>query len=217
VVLLLLGFLGVRLYQHNSLVRWVRQQALPEISRLLESGELKPAFRLIRRAEAILPNDPTLKRIHHNSSFETPFSTNPPGAEVWATGYTPDDNDWLRLGTTPFTTRELLWGFYRFRIVRLGFRTILATGEVRGGTSLNFDLDAEGAIPTATKSPTGSSKNLSITADIRSGSTGNRTLSKAAADSPGKRPCSCFATPLANRALPHGSGAHIRKPTMTTR
>jgi pimeloyl-ACP methyl ester carboxylesterase len=147
VVLLLLGFLGVRLYQHNSLVRWVRQQALPEISRLLESGELKPAFRLIRRAEAILPNDPTLKRIHHNSSFETPFSTNPPGAEVWATGYTPDDNDWLRLGTTPFTTRELLWGFYRFRIVRLGFRTILATGEVRGGTSLNFDLDAEGAIP----------------------------------------------------------------------
>ena len=143
----ILLLLGVRLYQHNSRVRWVRQQALPEISRLLESGELKPAFRLIRRAEAILPNDPTLKRIHHTSSFETPFSTTPPGAEVWATGYSPDDNDWLSLGTTPFTTEELLWGFYRFRIVKPGFRTILATGEVRGGTSLNFDLDAEGAIP----------------------------------------------------------------------
>ncbi|MEK7404582.1 MAG: protein kinase [Acidobacteriota bacterium] len=146
-LLLLLGYLGVRLYQHNARVRWVREQATPEISRLLESGELKAAFRLMRRAEAILPNDSALKRIHHNSSFETPFSTNPPGAEVWATGYTPEDNDWLRLGTTPFTTKELLWGFYRFRIVKPGFRTILATGEVRGGTSLSFDLDAEGAIP----------------------------------------------------------------------
>jgi serine/threonine protein kinase len=146
-ILLLFGFLGVRLYQHSSRVRWVREQAIPEISRLLESGELKAAFRLMRRAEAVLPDDPMLKRIHHNSSFETPFSTNPPGAEVWATGYTPDDNDWLRLGTTPFTTKELLWGFYRFRIVKPGFRTILGTGEVRGGTSLDFDLDAEGAIP----------------------------------------------------------------------
>ena len=146
-IFLLLAFLSVRLYQHSSRVRWVREQAIPEISRLLESGELKAAFRLMRRAEAVLPDDPMLKRIHHNSSFETPFSTNPPGAEVWATGYTPDDNDWLRLGTTPFTTKELLWGFYRFRIVKPGFRTILATGEVRGGTSLDFDLDAEGAIP----------------------------------------------------------------------
>ncbi|MCX6636334.1 MAG: protein kinase [Acidobacteria bacterium] len=146
-ILLLLGYLGVRLNQHSSRVRWVREQAIPEISRLLESGEFKPAFRLMRRAEAILPNDFTLKRIHHNSSFETPFSTNPPGADVWATGYAPDDNDWLLLGTTPFTTKELLWGFYRFRIVKPGFRTILATGEVRGGTSLNFDLDAQSAIP----------------------------------------------------------------------
>ncbi len=146
-ILLLAVFFGIRLYQHNSRVRWVRQEAIPEISRLLESGELRSAFRLIRRAKAILPDDSTLNRIHHNNSFETPFSTDPPGAEVWATGYNPDDNDWLHLGATPFTTKELLWGFYRFRIERPGFQTILATGEVRGGTSLHFELDVEGAIP----------------------------------------------------------------------
>ena len=146
-ILLLLGFLGVRLYQHSSRVRWVREQAIPEISRLLDSFQYKAAYRLIRRAEAVLPNDPTLKQICYNSSFATSFSTNPPGAEVWATGYSPEDNDWVRLGTTPFTTKELLLGVYRFRIVKPGFRTILGTGEVRGGTSLRFDLDAEGAIP----------------------------------------------------------------------
>jgi HEAT repeat protein len=31
--LLLLGFLGWRVYQHNARVRWVREQAIPEISR----------------------------------------------------------------------------------------------------------------------------------------------------------------------------------------
>jgi serine/threonine protein kinase len=98
-ILLLLGFLGVRLYQHNSRVRWVREQAIPEISRLLDSGEHRAAFRLMRRAEAVLPNDPTLTQIHHSASMPTSFRTNPPGAEVWATGFAPDDNDWLRLGT----------------------------------------------------------------------------------------------------------------------
>jgi eukaryotic-like serine/threonine-protein kinase len=147
VMLLLLGFLGVRQYQHNSRVRWVRGQAIPEISRLLDSTDFEAAFHLIRRAEAILPNDPTLKKLHHDNSFPTSFRTNPPGAEVWATGYSPDDNGWLYLGTTPFTTTELLWGFYRFRVVKPGFQTILATGQAIGGTSLGFDLDAEGALP----------------------------------------------------------------------
>jgi serine/threonine protein kinase/formylglycine-generating enzyme required for sulfatase activity/pimeloyl-ACP methyl ester carboxylesterase len=146
-MLLLLGFLGVRQYQHNSRVRWVREQAIPEISRLMDSTDFEAAFHLIRRAEAILPNDPTLKKVHHDNSFPTSFRTNPPGAEVWATSYRPDDHDWLYLGTTPFTTAELLWGFYRFRVVKPGFQTILAAGEAIGGTSLGFDLDAEGALP----------------------------------------------------------------------
>ncbi len=146
-IFLLLGSLGVRLYQHNARARWMREQAIPEMSRLLDSRQFRAAFRLLRRAEAVLPSDPTLKQIYRNSSFETPFSTNPPGAEVWVTGYAPDDNDWLRLGTTPFTTKELLLGLYRFRIEKSGFRTILGTGEVRGGTSLIFDLDPEGTIP----------------------------------------------------------------------
>lgn len=146
-ILLLLGYLGVRLYRHSARVRWVREQAIPEVSRLLDSGERRAAFRLIRRAEAILPNDATLKQIHHGSSFPNSFRTNPPGAEVWVTGYAPDDNDWLRLGTTPFTTNELLLGLYRFRIVKPGFQTILGSGEARGGSTLEFDLDPERAIP----------------------------------------------------------------------
>ncbi len=146
-ILLMAGFVGVRLYQQYSRVRWVREQAVPEIARLLDSGDFKTASRLMRRAKAVLPDDPALRQIDQNSCMPTSFRTNPPGAEVWVTGYTPDDDDWLRLGTTPFTTDELLLGLYRFRIAKPGFQTILGSGEVRGGTTLEFDLDAEGAIP----------------------------------------------------------------------
>ncbi len=146
-ILLSLGFLGVRSYQHSSRVRWVREQAIPEIRRSLDSADLQSAFRLIRRAEALLPNDPALKQIHHDMSLPASFRTNPPGAEVWATGYAPDDNDWVHLGTTPFTTNELPWGIYRLRIVKPGFQTIQGAGEFLGGTSVRFDLDAEGTIP----------------------------------------------------------------------
>jgi eukaryotic-like serine/threonine-protein kinase len=147
VILLLLGFWGVRMYQHSSRVRWVKEQAVPEIARLLDAGESPAAFRLLRRAEAVLPIDPMLEKIHQDGSLPTTFRSSPPGAEVWATGYAPDDNDWIRLGATPITTNRLWWGLYRFRLVKPGYQTVLGSGEVRGGTSLEFDLDPAGSIP----------------------------------------------------------------------
>ncbi len=146
-ILLVLGFVGVRLYQHNARVRWAREQAIPEIRRLLEARELRAAFRLMRRAEAVLPNDPTLRQIQQQSSLPISFRTNPPGAEVWATGYDPADNDWILMGKTPFTSHKLSVGCYRFRIVKPGFQMIEGTDENRGGATLTYDLDPEGTLP----------------------------------------------------------------------
>jgi hypothetical protein len=50
------------------------------------------------------------------------------------------------LGKTLFTTRELPQGYYRFRIVKLGFQPILASGGILG-EPLEFNLDREGSIP----------------------------------------------------------------------
>ncbi len=137
---------GVLLYHHNSRVRWAREQAIPEITKLFDSAERKAAFRLLRRTEKILPNDPALRKIHEDNSFPMSFKTNPSGAEVWAAVYGVDDDEWLRLGRTPFTTKELTPNSYRFRIEKPGFQTILGAGEVPGGL-MEFDLDALGSIP----------------------------------------------------------------------
>jgi serine/threonine protein kinase/pimeloyl-ACP methyl ester carboxylesterase len=146
VILLLLGFLGVRLYQHNSRVRWVREQVLPELERLSQSGERKAAFRLMRHAEAVLPGDPALQQARREWSIPMPFQTNPPGAEVWVAEYGATDGEWLPLGRTPFTSRELTYGYHSVRIVKPGFETILGSGEVPG-PSMEFDLDPVGSLP----------------------------------------------------------------------
>ena len=145
-VLLLLMFIGVRLYQHNSRVRWVREQVIPAVPGMLESADYKGAFRLLRRAEATLPHDPALEKLRREIFIPFSVRTNPPGAEVWAAEYDAQGDDWQRLGTTPLT-RELLPNlYYRFRIVKAGFQTILGAGGVFAGP-LEFDLDPDGTLP----------------------------------------------------------------------
>jgi dienelactone hydrolase len=145
-VLLLLGLLGVRLYQQNSRVRWVREQVLPEFTRLSDSGDRKAAFRLMRHAEAAVPGDPALQQARGERSFPMPFQTNPPGAEVWVAEYGAEDGEWLPLGRTPFTSRDLPFGYYSVRIVKPGFEPILGAGQVPG-PPIQFDLDPVGNLP----------------------------------------------------------------------
>jgi serine/threonine protein kinase len=167
-ILILLGFFGVRLYQHYSRLRWIREQVIPEVNRLVSSHQNSAAFRLLRRAEKILPNDPALRQLHQSVSFTTTFYTNPPGAEVWATEYAAQD-DWLRLGKTPFTAKELPLGYYRFRIVKPGFRSILAAGG-SVGPPLEFDLDASNAIPEDMVRVPGGTVSIAGLADAKLGS-----------------------------------------------
>jgi len=143
----LLGYAGLRLYENASRVRWVRGQAVPEIARLIEAGNHEGASRLLRRADSIAPGDPDLAKVRDTIAMPAAFQTNPAGAEVWATGYQPDDEDWVRLGTTPFTTKVLPIGFYRVRVQKPGSEIIDASAEVRGGNAVVFDLDPAGSLP----------------------------------------------------------------------
>ncbi|MCU0250417.1 MAG: protein kinase [Vicinamibacterales bacterium] len=145
--LLLAAFAGLRLYQHSAKVRWVREEVLPELTRLVDGGDYKAAFRLLRRADTAVPGDEGVKQLRARTALPLTVRTNPAGAEVWATGYEPGDEDWVRLGTTPFTTRLLPLGFYRVRVQKPQFDTIIASGEVRGGTTMEFDLDPAGSLP----------------------------------------------------------------------
>jgi hypothetical protein len=47
----------------SSRARWARNQALPEIVRLVEKEDFDGAFRLARQAERHIPDDPQLARL----------------------------------------------------------------------------------------------------------------------------------------------------------
>jgi eukaryotic-like serine/threonine-protein kinase len=110
----------VRSWQSNSRVRWARNVAVPEIQRLADQADYDGAYRLAREAMAVLPDDPQLKQIWIDATFEVTIETNPPGADVALKGYRADAADWIAMGRTPLTNVRVPNGPLRVRITKEG-------------------------------------------------------------------------------------------------
>jgi len=73
------------LVKHSRDVRWAREVALPEISRLAEQGrfgEFGEAYTLAVKAEKSIPDDPVLAQLWPVISYQTSVETTPTGADV---------------------------------------------------------------------------------------------------------------------------------------
>ncbi|MCK5650262.1 MAG: serine/threonine protein kinase, partial [Gemmatimonadetes bacterium] len=76
--------LGVWFFQRRADIRWAREEALPEIARLIGENDtwrnLVPPYRLAEQAEAILGDDPELAELFSQISLNIDVLTEPPGA-----------------------------------------------------------------------------------------------------------------------------------------
>jgi formylglycine-generating enzyme required for sulfatase activity/dienelactone hydrolase len=146
-VLLVLGLiLAAAWFVHRGArQRWARQEALPEIERLLDSspgsGDLSrwQAFRLGREAERWLPGDPMLERLRERYSGPVTVHSDPPGARVFARPYGEGGEDWELVGVTPIDELHFASGVLRLRVEKDGFEPIddlswhyLVAGDGRG-------------------------------------------------------------------------------------
>jgi hypothetical protein len=130
--LLVLGLILLTVwYVHRGArQRWARQQALPEIERLVESspgsGDLNRwhASALGREAERWIPNDPLLERLRERYSGLVTVHTDPPGARVLAQPYAAAGEVWEPLGVTPIDQVRFSLGVLRLRIDKDGFEPI---------------------------------------------------------------------------------------------
>ena len=131
-MLLLVG--GVAwVVRHNGKVRWARQQAIPEISRLIENGQYVSAFYLSEQAKQYIPNDPLLAKLDRDYSIATSIRTNPPGADVLMKGYGNPESEWQSLGQSPLENIRLPFGYLRWRVSKQGYETVEgAAGPVAG-------------------------------------------------------------------------------------
>ncbi len=113
---------GARMWVHQSQVRWARDVALPAAARLVDEGRTYAAYRLLREAEAYVPDDPILEELLLESATRVSIRSTPPGAQVYARDFLDEPHAWELLGSTPLDAVRLPWGHLVYRISLEGFQ-----------------------------------------------------------------------------------------------
>jgi formylglycine-generating enzyme required for sulfatase activity/dienelactone hydrolase len=120
------------IYRGNARTRWARNEAIPQIMRLVQTDDYTGAFALAKQAERYIPNDPVLSGLWPQFSSAVSIKTEPAGADVYVQPYAATDNAWQRLGPTPIEATNLPLGVYRFRIEKEGFETLVLAARNPG-------------------------------------------------------------------------------------
>ena len=115
------AFIGVRAWRHRLRVSWARSAAIPELVRLAEARDYWPAFMLARRIEAVVPDDPTLRRLRPQFAGEFKRKALPHGAKVLARPRDDGEEGWVELGEATGKPLPAPLGYSVFRVQSPGF------------------------------------------------------------------------------------------------
>jgi hypothetical protein len=131
---------------------WVRNQALPELVRLVDAGESWPAFLLARRIQAVVPGEPTVEKLRPRFAGQTLRQFRPAGATLLARPRTGGDADWVELGQVGGKPVPAPLGYSEFRLQAPGYESrefamsvygfAFDTGRIKGTLSLPRPGDA---------------------------------------------------------------------------
>jgi dienelactone hydrolase len=138
------GMAAFLTYRRQERLRWIRQEAMPEIARLVAADRYVPAFRLIQESERELRDDPQLAALARQSTRTASVNSSEPGAQVEVRDYFDADDDWLRLGTTPLEHVRVPGGYLAWRVSR-GSTT--QTVALPTSETMTFDLGAAWKAP----------------------------------------------------------------------
>ena len=138
-------------WNRSGNLRWAREEALPEIARLIDDANYSAAFRLAQEAEEYLANDPILTGMWPEMSQYTSVRTDPPGADVYLADYGAADGGWELLGTTPIDSARIPLGFFHWKLEKAGYRTVEAASSGAFAPFIDENgeiaLDEEGSVP----------------------------------------------------------------------
>jgi formylglycine-generating enzyme required for sulfatase activity/dienelactone hydrolase len=121
VVLAALVGVGAWQWHRASRVRWAEREALPEINRLTEKGDLGEAYRVALEARKYIPDSAELQKSLDRITLPISVVTEPPGARVLVKGYATPEAPWETLGETPLQEVRIPYALLRWRIEKEGF------------------------------------------------------------------------------------------------
>ena len=145
VALVLLVAFGAFWWRRDAQSRWVRNEALPEIERLVNAQDINAAYGLARRAMEITPDDPQLKQVWRRINFYATIESEPPGAKVEFKVHAAPDASWTSLGTTQLAEVGVPLAQLRFRVTKDGYVPIEATPQI--GQTMRFELHPADSVP----------------------------------------------------------------------
>jgi formylglycine-generating enzyme required for sulfatase activity/dienelactone hydrolase len=148
----LLAIAGVVWYvTRDSEARRARDEALPQIKRLLDTDQYSSAFVVALRAEQHIPDDPRLAELWPQISRRLSFTTTPEGATIsyatYAPGATPS---WIALGQSPLRDIRVPQGPLHLRVESPGFETVetlIAPPTAPPPPAIAIAMDRVGSVP----------------------------------------------------------------------
>jgi len=141
-VVLAICLVAVWFFNRQANIRWARQEALPEIERLIEENwrDFTEPYRLAEKAEEYIPNDPKLAELFSKCSLNINIKTEPSGAKIYMKEYKSPDKEWEFLGVSPIENIRLPVGIFRWKMEKESHETVMAA-------SSTWDLDIVGKNP----------------------------------------------------------------------
>lgn len=152
VIILLISFVLGWFINRSAKVRWARDQAIPELMRLVEEIDYidyldrTVAYELAMEAEKYIPSDSVLIMLLGHLTRYVTIESEPPGANVYDKEYPAINADWEYLGQTPFDSIRVPRGFFRFKFEKKGYQDVYTTAGI-WGPKIFRKLDEEGKIP----------------------------------------------------------------------
>lgn len=131
------------LWQRSAGAHRARTEWIPEIARLVDSGDNAGAFALAQEARRYAPDDPLLNSLTPLFAARYAVTSSPDGAEVRVRPYDGSDADWQALGHTPLTEVELPRTALLWRFAKEGF---VAAEQANSAFGSQIDTGAGGAI-----------------------------------------------------------------------
>jgi dienelactone hydrolase len=149
--LLLLGAAGAiaaAYLRRGEAARWAREDALREITALVETDQYTAAYVTAERAEPYLPDNAGLAALWPTIAVTLTLATEPEGADVYYKEYGDIAGEWRHLGRAPLKDARLPRGTIRFRIEKEGYVPVYLARNLTGRLTLepvvlSADADAD--------------------------------------------------------------------------
>ncbi|MGC2619895.1 MAG: SUMF1/EgtB/PvdO family nonheme iron enzyme, partial [Acidobacteriaceae bacterium] len=138
--LVAVGLAGWALMRRAAERRWAREEAIPEMERLVDARKPLAALAVLERAERDLPGDAKLRDVAAADTRRLDVTSDPAGATVEIADYLAPDGPWRLLGTTPLKGVRIAKGYFRWRVTKNGVGSMETAPETEA--RMDFALGA---------------------------------------------------------------------------